>query len=591
MTDKTTFNQKLLRGGPDASRGGFLEKSPPGRRRQRANRLLLLFLLLCGLVIPQVGCSDSTGVDIQCQPEALSVFQGEKVLLTFEVTNHLLESIRPGTNHFISYHLYDDRGKLIAYDNPRFKLPRVLRRKSTSRFELVLFFGYSIPGDYIVEFDIVKEGEFWGSTKNWKTGKIKLHLKPLISPGFKKEHLDFFCSTGNPLLDQEQYLLRLTLKNSEIITDDGKMFGFSAGSDYPQVWVRDTATFIAYAKLYYPLETLAESIELFMEHQSANGEVVDWVDVSGKTEKMTVETDQESSLVLAAYAIGKENPQWFQKAINGKTVPDRLELALVWVWQNKRNPRYNLIYSGFTADWGDTENTYPDQRATKLSDRSTLVFSIYTQAKYIQAIDHLVKIFKQSNDTTNREKIREWQARSNTLKSQTQKHLYLEDKGYFITHIVPTAEKEKYFQIEKDMLAVGGNAEAIIAGLMNKDQIKRFLEVLEERRKEYQLRTVSFTLIPPYPEGFFPHHLLWHPWNYQNGGEWDWIGGRVVKALFLKGFSKEAERYLLEIVKKNLANFCIFEWEDRKGTGRGAMFYVGAAGVIGEAILMGYVVK
>jgi hypothetical protein len=554
----------------------------------KPNRLILLFLLLCGLVIPQVGCSDSTGVDIQCQPEVLSVFQGEKVLLTFEITNHLLESIRPGTNHFISYHLYDDQGKLIAYDNPRFKLPRVLRRKSTTRFELVLFFGYPVPGNYIVEFDLVKEGEFWGSTKNWKTGKIKLHLKPLVSPGFKKKYLDFFCSTGNPLLDQEQYLLRLTLKNCEIISPGGKIFGFSAGSDYPAVWIRDTATFITYAKLYYPLETLAKSVELFMEHQSADGEVVDWVDVSGETDKNTVETDQESSLVLAAYAIGKENSQWFHKEIKGKTVLDRLELALAWVWQNKRNPQYNLIYSGFTADWGDLENTYPDQRATKLSDRSTLVFSIYTQAKYIQAIDHLVKILKQTDETKNREKIREWQDRSNTLKSQTQEHLYLEDKGYFITHIVPTAEKEKYFQMEKDMLAVGGNAEAIIAGLMDRDQIKRFLEVLEERRKEYQLRTVSFTLIPPYPEGFFPHHLLRYPWNFQNGGEWDWIGGRVVKSLFIKGFQNEAERYLLEIVKKNLANFCIFEWEDRRGTGRGAMFYVGAAGVIGEAILLGY---
>jgi hypothetical protein len=554
----------------------------------KPNPLIFLFLLLCGLVIAQVGCSDGSGVEVRCSPAEVSVFQGEKVLLNFEVTNHLLESIRPGTNHFISYHLYDRGGKLIAYDNPRFKLPRVLRRKSTTRFELALFFGYSIPGNYIVEFDIVKEGEFWGSTKNWKTGKIKLHLKPLISPGFKKEYLDFFCTTGNPLLDKEQYLLRLTLKNCEVFTGDGKMFGFSAGSDYPQVWTRDTATFIACAKLYYPLETLAKSVELFMEHQAENGEVVDWVDISGNTDKMTVETDQESSLVLAAYEIGKENSQWFHKEIKGKRVLDRLELALAWVWQNKRNPRYNLIYSGFTADWGDLENTYPDQRATKLSDRSTLVFSIYTQAKYIQAIDHLVKILKQTHETKNRAKIREWRERSDTLKFQTQKHLYLEDKGYFITHIVPSAEKEKYFQMEKDMLAVGGNAEAIIAGLMDQEQIKRFLEVLKKRRKEYQLRTVSFTLIPPYPVDFFPHHLLRHPWNYQNGGEWDWIGGRVVKSLFMKGFSKEAESYLLEIVKKNLANFCIFEWEDRKGTGRGAMFYVGAAGVIGEAILIGY---
>jgi hypothetical protein len=589
MTDKTTFNKKLLRG--DVRKAPCTMRFPPGPRRQRVNRLILLLFLLGGLVIPHGGCTDSRIVDIQCQPDKVSVFQGEKVLLTFEITNHLLESIRPGTNHFISYHLYDEKRKLIAYDNPRFKLPRVLRRKSTTRFELALFFGYQVPGDYIVEFDIVKEGEFWGSHKKWKTGKIKLHLKPLVSPEFKKKYLDFFCSTGNPLLDQEQCLLRLTLRNSEIVTDDGKMFGFSAGSHYPAVWIRDTATFIAYAILYYSLETLAKSVELFMEHQSVNGEIVDWVDVSGRTDKNTVETDQESSLVLAAYAIGKENSQWFQKVIKDKTVLNRLELALAWVWQNKRNPQYNLIYSGFTADWGDTENTYPDQRATKLSGSSTLVFSIYTQAKYIQAIDCLVKILKQTDDTKNQAKMREWQVRLNTLKSQTQKHLYLEDKRYFITHIVPTAEKEKYFRMEKDILAVGGNAEAIIAGLMDQDQIKRFIEVLEGRRKEYQLRTVSFTLIPPYPEGFFPHHLLRQPWNYQNGGEWDWIGGRVVKALFMNGFPGEAERYLLEIVKKNLANFCIFEWEDRKGTGRGAMFYVGAAGVIGETILIGYLEK
>ena len=32
-----------------------------------------------------------------------------------------------------------------------------------------------------------------------------------------------------------------------------------------------------------------------------------------------------------------------------------------------------------------------------------------------------------------------------------------------------------------------------------------------------------------------------------------------------------------EIVKKNIANYCLFEWEDRTGTGRGALFYAGVA--------------
>ena len=557
----------------------------------KQNRFILLFvLLLCLSAVPGTTASN-TGLEIKCSPGEVSVFQGEKVVLNVEVTNHLFQSIRPGTNHFISYHLYDEKGESISYNNRRFRIPRVLRRKKITTFTLPVFFDYPQSGNYTAEFDIVKEGAFWGSAKKWKTCKIKLHLKSLFSREFKEKYLTYFCPTGNPLLDNEQYLLRMTLKNSEILkfcekTGKKEIFGFSPGSTYPQVWIRDTATFTRYAALYYPFDTLTKTLELFMEHQGVGGEIADWVDISGKTDKNTVETDQESSLVLAAYEMGMKNPGWFHKKIKGKTVLSRLEMALEWVWKNKRDPGYNLVYSGFTADWGDTENTFPDQRATKLSARSTLVFSIYTQAKYIQAIGCLIEIFKRQQAGQTR--VQRWQQRLDILKRQTMKHLYLKDKGYFLIHLVPTAEKETYFQMEKEMLAVGGNAEAIIAGLMDRVHVGRFLQELEKRRKEYKLRTVSFTLIPPYPEGFFPHHLLKRPWNYQNGGEWDWIGARVVKALFMSGFREEAQKYLLEIVKKNLANYCIFEWEDRNGSSTGgAMFYVGAAGLLGDAVLMG----
>lgn len=94
--------------------------------------------------------------------------------------------------------------------------------------------------------------------------------------------------------------------------------------------------------------------------------------------------------------------------------------------------------------------------------------------------------------------------------------------------------------------------------------------------------------MPPYPEGFFPHHLLSHPWSYQNGGEWDWIGARVVKALLINGFRQEALAYLQEIAQKNMANYCIYEWEDRNGVGRGALFYIGAAGLLGENLILAY---
>jgi hypothetical protein len=531
-------------------------------------------------------------VEILCSPSDITAFQGEKVMVSVEVINRSSISYRNSDGLFFSYHLYDASGKIVSFDNRRFTIPSVLRRNKTTTFKVPLFFEFPKSGHYVVEFDIVKEGVFWGSSKKWKTSRSKLDLKPLYSDEFKNKYLSRMCKTGNELLDREQYLLRLTLKNSEL-WKDGTLFGFGAGSGYPAVWIRDTATFISLAAVHYPVDSLAEMVSLFFRHQGANGEIVDWVDVTGKTGKNTVETDQESSLVLATAEIAALKPGWVEKKIEGKSIIDRLEMALEWVWENRRDGKLNLITSGFTADWGDVENTFPDQRALRLSDRSTPVFSIYTQAKYIQAMDALVKLLKSMKAgtaaNTAASRIKKWEGRAVLVRGQARKILYLPDRGYFLVHRVCAGPSvEKFFKMEREMLAVGGNAEAIAAGLMSKEEIRKFLEVLDKRRREYKLNTVSFTLIPPYPEGFFPHTLLSRPWSYQNGGEWDWIGGRVLKALFLNGFSKEAEKYLLEIAAKNIKNFCIFEWEDREGVARGSFFYSGAAGVIHDAIVKGY---
>ncbi len=559
------------------------------QEKKRKPAIFRLFILL--FFFPVSGLFTAE-IEITCSPRNATAYQGEKVVLEFKITNNMVTSIRPEHGYFLSYHIFDAkpgppataRGKLISFDNRRFLIPKVLRRKKTTTFKCPLYFEHKKEGDYIIEFDIVKEGEFWGSGRKWQTCTLSLRLKSLFSETFKNRYLKTLVTGSVPEIAREQYILRMIYKNNEILKDN-RVFGFSPGSTYPAVWIRDTATFIAYGKLHYPLRVFERSVEIFLKKQGKDGQIVDWVDVSGTVDKNTVETDQESSLVLAAFEIARENPGWLRKKIAGTAISERLEMALDWVWDHKRCPEHDLVFSGFTADWGDVENTYPDKRARKLSDRSTLVFSIYTQAKYIQAVEALTGIFDKLKKSV---KVRKWQNRLNTLKRQVKKILYLKDKGYFIIHIVPSKDREKYFEMEMEILAVGGNAEAMIAGLMNREEIRKFLEILEKKRAEYNLRTVSFTLLPPYPEGFFPHHLLTHPWNYQNGGEWDWIGGRVVKGLFLNGFRKEAQKYLLEIVNKNLGNFSIFEWEDRRGTGRGAMFYTGAAGVIGESIVIGF---
>ncbi len=546
------------------------------RPGQSGRRLALAFLLL-PLFLDLRGAE----VQITCVPLQVTARQGEKVTLNFTVSNRSVYTLNQAGNFFISYHARDLSGRLVRFDNRRFKLPVAVKPGSTAHFAVAVYFSL-VPGAYRLEWDLVREGEFWGRDKKWGSCFFGLRLLPLAAPDFRNARLPTLYDSGRDWLDREQYLLRQIFCNNEIRMN-GRFFGFAAGTDYPQVWIRDTSTMLGYARFFYPPADLQVIVERFFLTQSPGGEIQDWVDTAGRCDKNTVETDQESSLVLAAFQLALCDPGWLAGEVAGASRLLRLDKALEWVWQNRRDRDRGLIWSGFTADWGDVERSYADQRAIKLSDRSQRTYSTYTQALFIQAARKLVLM---AGRLGNKGMADRWRQREKSVAAECRRQLYLRDLGYFLVHRVDG--KDDVLSWERNILAVGGNAEAIRAGLLDKMEIARLLQVLEKRRRQFGLRTVSFTLLPPYPEGFFPHPLLRSPWNYQNGGEWDWIGGRLVSALYQAGFRSEAERYLREIVDKNLDEMNIFEWSDKSGGGQGALFYAGAAGVLGEAIFSGH---
>jgi hypothetical protein len=77
------------------------------------------------------------------------------------------------------------------------------------------------------------------------------------------------------------------------------------------------------------------------------------------------------------------------------------------------------------------------------------------------------------------------------------------------------------------------------------------------------------------------------PYSYQNGGQWDWFGGRFVLAEFERGFSERAHRHLLEIARKVTRNRGLHEWQTRDGSGRGSRQYAGSASALGTASFRG----
>ncbi len=540
-------------------------------------RALLAVLLLLAAATPGLSGAD---VEITCAPARVTARQGEQVMLQFVVRNRSAFRIETAGNFFLSFHAADASGRMRRFDNRRFPLPAPARPGATTRFALPVYFSLE-PGAYRLEWDLVREGEFWGRDRGWKTAAVTLDLLPLVAPDFRCAWLPTFYESGREWLDRMQYLLRQVLRNNEM-RFEGKLFAFAAGTTYPQAWIRDTATMTGYARFFYPPPVLQGIVDRFFLAQSRQGEVQDWVDTTGRCDKNTVESDQETSLVLAVWPLALDDPGWLAGRIAGVSRLRRLDMALDWLWENRRDPARGLIWSGFTADWGDVERSYPDQRAIKLSDRSRRTYSTYAQSLFIQAAQRLALMAERLGDAAMAGK---WRRRERSVAGECRRQLYLPEKGYFIVHRVESMDETLHW--EQNILAVGGNAEAMRAGLLDKKEIARLLRVLEERRRHYRLRSISYTLLPPYPQGFFPHPLLRSPWSYQNGGEWDWIGGRLVSALYQAGFRAEAEAYLREIVLRSLAEMNIFEWSDRSGNGQGASFFAGAAGILGEALLFG----
>ncbi len=511
-------------------------------------------------------------VELTVTPEVIRCVQGEIVSLRVVIDNRAAGPIATRDRFFLSFHL---SGSSSLPENRRFALPRLARR-GRSEMTVPVFFS-APPGRYRVRFDLVREGDFWGESRGWRGTTTELELLPLVSDEFRTRWLPVF-RPGEPWEEAEQHLVRLCLLNGEV-RDRRGLLGFAPGSDYPQLWIRDTATLIDYALRFYPWPDLAAMLDRFLSVQLEGGEMVDWFDARGETGKNTVATDQESSLILAAAAVARGHGEWLTGEIAGRRVIDRLAAAADWVWTRRRDRKSGLITSGLTADWGDVERSYPDDRALDRSDRSQPVCGIYVQAKYAQALAALIPLLDGQGE---RALARQWRQRREKLVRDTRSALFRPDRGYFLIHraVEPGPVPQR-----GDILAVGGNAEAILAGMMSRDEMRRFFTVWAGKMRALKLADPSFVLLPPFPAGYFPHPLLRAPYSYQNGGAWDWFGARLAAAAFHAGLAEEGTRVLRQMAAKHQRSHTVFEWEDRAGVGRGAFSYAGAAGLIGELLL------
>jgi len=405
-------------------------------------------------------------------------------------------------------------------------------------------------------------------------------------------------------------LIRTSLEanRKELRGRTGLVRGFGAGTLYPQVWLRDSATLIPATRFFYSREHLTSWIEEHLAHQRPDGSLLDWI-AAGEVarfaadaphaselfrapglvlsgDRNTSESDQESSAVSAAaqvFAITGDRG-WLRRPLGNRPLITRLDAALEYVRAQRFDAARGLVTSAFTADWGDVTPVYADQRAIYLDARTPVVASLYASALYARAARDLAGLHRSIGDARGG---RQWDDRARLVADAIERHLWQPDRGFYRMHTVVSWPGPGRAPDDDDRFAMGGNAVALLAGLADEARVRRVMGVALERQRRYRMPTISGVLLPPYPSGFFRHSILREEFAYQNGGAWDWFGGRLLQAAFEGGQATPARRELVRIAAQAVRTGGLYEWNTRNGQGKGSARYAGSAGALGGAIMAG----
>lgn len=371
--------------------------------------------------------------------------------------------------------------------------------------------------------------------------------------------------------------------------------GLNAGGGYGEVWIRDLNTFIEIALQVNPAQPIRQALLTFFKFQRPNGDIPDGFIAKAKgnssykyrhsplapdllAHKNTVETDQESSLVLAIHKFVSvtQDRSLLSEQIDGRSVTDRLDLALSYLLADRFDPKHGLIWGATTADWGDVQPEHP--WGVELDSSSHRTLDIYDNALMVSAIDAYLTLIP--NQST---RVKHWRTVRDDLKANIRKHLWDPTKQKFIPHLY--LDKSP-FPDDFDEAAIffhGGTAVAIEAGILSNMEIEHSLRLMLDNVRMAQASSIGLTLYPPYPKGFFKNAAM-APYSYQNGGDWCWFGGRMIQQLIHYGLVKEAYAQLKPMVERVRVHGDFYEWWSLDNQPRGSNHYRGSAGVLGKAI-------
>ena len=393
-------------------------------------------------------------------------------------------------------------------------------------------------------------------------------------------------------------LAREILADSRLDTIQNKaihlLTGFSAGTSYNEVWIRDFNTFIKGSLKVYPSDTVKNMLMLFFKIQGEDGNIVDGLVDTAKAHggyayryskllptwaahKNTVETDQESSLIQAVkkYVDVTGDRSILQEQIAGKSVVARMQDALLYVMKDRWSDQYGLVKGATTIDWGDVQ---PEAGwGVSINEKTKWAIDIYDNAMFAIAIQDFISL-----KPANFQAEKDWGKVAKDIKAHVRNYLWSASANKYRPHIYLNDRPFSKDFNEELRLYSGGSICAIIAGFNTKQEVIEINKQLRAAASKEKFATIGMTVYPPYPLKEFPNMK---PYLYQNAGDWTWFGGRIVEALLPYGLVAEAYHELTPMLQRTIKYKGFFEWYDvQNGSPSGSGNFRGEAGILYEAI-------
>lgn len=387
-------------------------------------------------------------------------------------------------------------------------------------------------------------------------------------------------------LDTVYHMAKETLKPK-----DGN---FKAGSNYPETWIRDFATFVEVALEVNSQDMIKERLMLFFDFQGDDGNIVDgYTDINTdvgydyifsetapdyRAHKNTVETDQESSLILAIsrYIKATGDVQILGEVKNGITVFNRCEIGLQFLNENMYSEKYGLLFGATTVDWTDVQPESP--WGVFITDDTHWCVDVYDNAIYVLAINEFLEWVKDDE-----EKYNFWKAEKESITANVRKHLWDEQRQKFIPHRYLEDSPFSGFD-EDEIFYLGGTVYGIMAGFLTENEIEISYRKMLAIKNLTGSMTIAVINYPPYPKGSFINGGV-DPYIYVNTADWTWWGGRTIEAMIETGHLDLAYQEISPFLDRVIKNKGFYEWYsviDHKP--HGSNTFLGAAGALGKAI-------